>query len=51
MKMQIITILFVYLAISIASAGNYCMVTFAERQSRPDARVPYNADTTRLIPE
>ena len=50
MKKQIITILIVYLAISIASAGNYCIVTFAERRSGPDARVPYDAEATRLIP-
>ena len=35
---------------SVSRAGNYCIVTFAERRSGPDARVPYNADTTRLIP-
>ena len=32
------------------SAGNYCVVTFAERRSGPDARVPYSAGASRLIP-
>lgn len=39
-----------FTSFSATHAGNYCVVTFAERRSGPDARVPYNADITRLIP-
>ena len=34
----------------VSSASDYCVATFVERRNGPDARVPYNADTTRLIP-
>ena len=45
-------LIFPFLLVAFASsAGNYYVVTFAERRSGPDARVPYNADTTRLIPD